>query len=131
EWICFGSNAFNAAMPLYTLVEKMPDYVSQTSEKVDSGNFYWASRLIGALADAHYATAIQLVERYQKATAAKGHELLNRFDAEMIAAKSFEKKEAYNEEMAKAFQELTNEGLKNVLMDAMAHMKNGYNRADN
>ncbi|MBP5217254.1 MAG: C69 family dipeptidase, partial [Bacilli bacterium] len=131
EWICFGSNAFNAALPLYTLVEKMPSYVSATTETVDAGAFYWASRLIGALADPHFASAIQLIERYQGASAAKGHELLNKFDQEMLESKDFAKKESANEAIAKAIKMETDKALRNVLMNAMAHMKNGYNRADN
>lgn len=131
EWICFGSNAFNVGIPLYTLVEKMPNYVSGTKEVVDSDNFYWASRLIGALADPHFASAIQLIERYQGASSAKGHELLNRFDEEMIKAKDYSKKEEHNEAIAQAIKKETEKALRNVLMNAMAHMKNGYNRADN
>ena len=109
----------------------MPDYVAKTPEVVDTGTFYWTSRLIGALADSHYPSAIQLIERYQRACAAKGHELLNQFDEKMMEAKDFSEKEKDNEAIAKAFEKESDKALRSVLMNAMREMKNGYNRADN
>ncbi|MCF0116039.1 MAG: C69 family dipeptidase, partial [Erysipelotrichaceae bacterium] len=80
EWMCFGPNSFNAALPVYTNVAKMPDYLSKVTLDATTDNFYWQSRYIAALADPFFATAIQMVERYQKAIANKGHELINVYD---------------------------------------------------
>ncbi len=54
EWICFGSNAFNVVLPVYTNTDKMPKYLAETTEDVSTETFYWGSRLIGALADPHF-----------------------------------------------------------------------------
>ena len=131
EWICFGPNAFNTCLPMYTNVDKMPKYVSEVSLDVDSNNFYWGSRLIAALADPHYGTAIQLVERYQHATLNGGHRLINEFDKKMIKEKDFSLKEKANEEICKMGKEETTKALNNILLEASVRMKNGYNRADN
>ena len=109
----------------------MPAYVSATTETVDSNNFYWASRIFGALADAHFGTSVMFIERYQNAVAALGHKILNEYDEKMIKAKKFDLLEESNEVMAKAVKEETNKYMKQVLLDACAHMKNGYNRSDN
>lgn len=66
EWISVGSNAFNEAIPFYANVTTTPDYLANTGAVPTTENFYWANRMIGALADAHYATCIAHVERYQK-----------------------------------------------------------------
>ena len=130
EWICFRSNAFNVVLPMYATVESFPDYVSKITERVDSNDFYWASALFGALADAHFGTSVMFIERYQNAVAAKSHQLLNEYDAKM-AGGDYSLKEKGNEAIAKMGKEETEKALRNVLMDAIAHMKNGYNRSDN
>ena len=47
QWMAFGSNSFNALVPLYANVETMPEYYADTQARVTSENFYWANRLIG------------------------------------------------------------------------------------
>ena len=54
QWMAFGSNSFNALVPLYANVETMPGYYAGTQARVTSENFYWANRLIGALADVRF-----------------------------------------------------------------------------
>lgn len=44
--MAFGSNSFNALVPLYANVETMPEYYADTQARVTSENFYWANRLI-------------------------------------------------------------------------------------
>ncbi|MCF0117324.1 MAG: C69 family dipeptidase, partial [Bacilli bacterium] len=87
EWICFGCNAFNVPLPLYANVTKMPKYVSEVTKDVSTNDFYWSSRIFGALADAHFGTSIMFIERYQKGVAALGHELINKCDKEFIEKK--------------------------------------------
>ena len=54
QWMAFGDNVFNAVIPLYTMIEKTPDYLGRIYKKPTTANFYWANRIIGALADAHF-----------------------------------------------------------------------------
>ena len=131
EWLCFGSNAFNVPLPLYTSTDKMPKYVSETTETVDTKSFYWASRMFGALSDAHKSTSVMYIERYQNAVSAKSHELLNKYDEEMSKSGDFSKIDEANQSFSDMVEEETNKALKNVLLDACAHMKNNYARSDN
>ena len=80
EWICFGSTTFDAMLPVYPNVPKMPDYLARVSADVSTENFYWASRVIGALADPHFAAQIQHIDRYQESVAAKGRALIREYD---------------------------------------------------
>ena len=84
EWICFSSNLFNAPIPVYTSVSRLPAYLSNVSEDISTDNFYWNSVLINALAEAHYDENIQLVERYQNIMACNGHRLINEYDQKML-----------------------------------------------
>ena len=80
EWICFGSTTFDAMLPVYANVPKMPKYLSDVTLDTSTENFYWGSRLIGALADHNYATCIQQIERYQNAVATKGRRMIREYD---------------------------------------------------
>ncbi len=131
EWICFGSNAFNTVMPVYTSVSKTPKYLSDVTDDVSTENFYWGSRLIGALTDPNYASCIQMVERYQMAVASQGHQLINEYDRKMIESKDFSLTEEANEKICAMAKKETIKCLNNVLLQASKNMKNNYNRADN
>lgn len=131
EWVCFGSNAFNTVMPVYTMVKKTPKYLSEVSTDVSTENFYWGSRLIGALVDPNFGSCIQLVERYQSAVASQGHQLINEYDAKMIASKDFSLTEEANEKICEMAKKETIRCLNNVLLQASKNMKNNFNRADN
>ena len=131
EWICFGSTAFDALLPLYANVEKMPKYVANVTLDCSTENFYWGSRLIGALADENYATSIQQIERYQTAVMAKGRLLLREYDGKMKESGDFSLTAEANEKLCAMAKEETTATLNKVLHDASVHMKNGYNRADN
>lgn len=125
EWICFGSNAFNSVVPLYTNVSKIPEYFTNTTLNVDTNNFYWSSRLIGALVDAHFNTCSIFVERYQAALVSQAYAILNEYDNKP------ELLEEANEKLAKIAKIETDKCLKNVLYTASCHMINGYSRSDN
>ena len=131
EWICFGSNAFNTSIPFYTNVPSLPKYVSDTKLTVETGNFYWDSRLIGALADAHYPTCIIHVERYQKESMNRSRALLNEYDMKFIETKDIKLLMEANDKIASMAKKITSDTLSKVLYDSMAHMKNGYLRFDN
>ena len=63
QWLAMGSNTFNAMVPFYTNVTVTPKYFSNTDGNAVTNNFYWANRLIGALADAHFSTCATHIER--------------------------------------------------------------------
>lgn len=133
EWIAVGSNAFNEAVPFYAHVDATPAYLANTGKNADTNSFYWANRLIGALADAHYAACISPVERYQLKLASEGHRLLEAFDAGFQAATPEEARAyltACNQQMADRAQELTTDVLNKVLFAASNEMKNAFARSD-
>ena len=131
EWICFGSTTFSAALPVYTNVSKMPRFLSDVTLDTSSENLYWASRLIGALADHNFPFCVQLVERYTNAVATKGRRIVLEYDIKMTESGDFSLTEAANDALCKMAKEETTAALTKVLAEASVHMKNGYNMADN
>lgn len=131
EWICFGSTSFDAMIPVYTNVSKLPKYISEVATDVSTENFYWCSRLIGALTDPNYATSIPHVERYQAAMFTEGRRIMREYEQKMRKENRFDLLAQANEAICKKAKELTQDTLNKVTMDASQHMKNGYNRGDN
>ena len=131
EWICFGSTAFGSLLPLYPNVKEMPKYVSDVTLDTSTENFYWGSRLLGALADPHYAACIQNIERYQNAVAVKGRRLVLEYDRKMLESGDYSLAAKANEELCAMAKEQTISTLNKVLLEASRQMKNGFNRADN
>ena len=131
EWICFGSTAFDAILPLYASVPSMPRYLSDVALDPSTENFYWGSRLIAALADHNYASCIQQIERYQNAVVTKGRQILREYDRKMQESGDYSLTKEANEKLSAMAKEQTIATLGKVLLDASQHMKNGYNRADN
>ena len=131
EWICFGSTTFNAMVPVYPDVAKMPKYLSDVTMDASTENFYWGSRMIAALADHNYATSIQHIERYQSAMFIEGRRIIREYDEKMMKSGDFSLKTEANEALCRMAKERTVDTLNKVLQDASVHMKNGYNRADN
>ena len=101
QWLAFASNAFNVLAPFYTDIDTTPGYLSGTTGKVSTQNFYWMSRMIAAMADASYSKSVFHIERYQESIAAKSHELLNRYDTLL--------EQETDEETRKKIQEEANE----------------------
>ena len=131
EWICFGPTTFNAVLPLYPNVPKMPKYVSRVTLDPSTEDFYWSSVLIGALADPHYPQCIQPVERYQKAMFTRGRRLVREYDAKIAETGDLSLAVEANDKLCAMAKEETTKVLKNVLMEARRAMKDGFNRADN
>ena len=131
EWICFGSTTFDAMLPVYPNVPKLPDYLSSVGMEASTDNFYWSSRLIGALADAHYAAEIQHINRYQEAVETKGRQLILEYDRKIAESGDASLMEAANRKLCEMARKETDKTLTNVLQTASEHMKNGYNLADN
>jgi dipeptidase len=132
EWICFGSNAFNAMVPLYAHTDKIPTYYGNTTMEVSTENFYWASRLLGALTDPHFGKCGIFIERYQNHVADSSHAILNRYDEEIAESQNpSELVNKANEEVAAMAKEETGKALNALLYEVSCLMKNGFNRSDN
>ena len=129
EWVAFGSNVFNAFVPLYTNIEEVPAYFENTTTEVTTANFYWANRIIGALADAHYDHCRQHIERYQETVNAKAREIINHFDMLFLDDHQLRTAEA-NREIERMVREETQKVLDKVLKTASDHMRNAYARSD-
>ena len=130
EWICFGSTTFGAALPVYAGISRVPDYLSKVTLDASTENYYWSSRLIGALADPHYAETIQNIDRYEEAVMTKGRKLIREYDRKMTEKKDFSLKEEANEKICAMAREETTATLNKVLLTASEKMKNGFNLAD-
>ena len=131
EWICFGSTTFSAMLPVYSNVPKLPDYLSAVTLNTSTENFYWSSRLIGALADPHYAAAAQNIERYQYAMEIRGRQLIREYDRKIAATGDAGLAEEANRKLCDMAKEETEKTLNRVLQTASEQMKNGFNLADN
>ena len=131
EWVCFGSTTFSAMLPVYPNVPKMPDYLSKVTLDTSTENFYWASRLIGALADPHYAAARQQVDRYQEAMENRGRQLILEYDRKIAETGDPRLAQEANGKLCEMAKEETAKALNRILLTASEKMKNGYNLADN
>ncbi|MBO4416048.1 MAG: C69 family dipeptidase, partial [Lachnospiraceae bacterium] len=131
EWVCFGSTTFSAMLPVYTNVSKLPDYLSKVTLDASTENFYWNSRLIGALADPSYSSCIQNIWRYQDAVAIRGRQLIREYDLKMKKKADSTLVEEANKKLCEMAKEETTKVLNKVLYTASANMKNGFKLADN
>ena len=131
EWIAMGSNAFNELVPVYTNVDVAPEYLATTGKNPSTDSFYWTNRIIGALADAHYAQSIAHIERYQSGMACIGHQMLNQFDREYSKEKNAPEYLAEcNGKIIAEAKRRTEKLLSDVLFTASCGMKNGFARSD-
>ena len=124
QWIAYGSNAFNALVPLYASVTEAPAYFEDTTTRVTSESFYWANRLVGALADAAYGACLPHVERYQQALPARCAALIRVCDTEGGSL------EACNAAIADECRRQTEDLLDKVLYEASMRMRNAFSRSD-
>ena len=133
QWIAMGSNVFNAMIPFYANVTTTPAYVRDTGAEVSTDNFYWANRLIAAMADSHFAVCASPLERYQHAVHGKGQAMLRTFDHEALEKNPEELGaylEACNQKISDMAQEETADFLSKVLYQASMGMKNAFARSD-
>ncbi|MGP9539173.1 C69 family dipeptidase [Brachybacterium sp. AOP43-C2-M15] len=134
QWVAYASNPFTTLIPMFTNVEEAPAYLATTGEQVSTDSFYWASRLIAALADPHFDAIIPEIERYQLKTLALGHAAVHAADQEVAAAGSDEDVPALlaaaNTEVAEQIREATDALLSSVLFTASNRMTNRFSRSD-
>ena len=135
QWMAFGSNAFNTLVPLYTNVHAFPAYLETTEERVSTESFYWANRLIGALADARFHENEAAVDRYREKVGAFGHRVIRETEEKLAAAPECDQDvaavlEAANERMAAFLRRETDALLGNVLHTTSLAMKNHFAMSD-
>ena len=134
QWMAFGSNAFNALVPLFANVNELPEYLSNTEEgHVSTESLYWTSRLIAALADAQFSLNTAHIERYQLAVGSKGHALVAETDrevAKLAYADAAAQLEAANKRLAAMLRDETDQLLFNVLFTTSENMRNAFSRSD-
>lgn len=133
EWLAFGSNVFNALVPFYTEVNDVPAYLANTGAQPSTDSFYWANRLIAALADAHYGKCLAHIEHYQTAVQSGARALLAQYDKVLSAAPEAARTalcEEANAAIAALLQAETQTALDHVLYEASCRMKNAYARSD-
>ena len=133
EWIAMASNTFNEVIPFYANVEETPAYLANATTTVNTDSLYWASRLIGVMADAHYPACASHVERYQKSMQAAGHRMIGRFDREAADVPAEQLPvflAACNQKLADEARRQTDDLLGKVLYEASNGMKNAFARSD-
>ncbi|MBQ6551983.1 MAG: C69 family dipeptidase [Lachnospiraceae bacterium] len=131
EWLSLGGSGFTCCFPFYTNVTKLPDYLSGTPERVSTDHMYWASRLIAALTDAQYYSAIILDERYQNAVLNRGRALLQEYDTKMLAGEDVKLLEEANQKIMDMVKEESDKALGAILKNTSEKMKTRYHRNDN
>jgi dipeptidase len=134
QWVAYAANPFNTLIPMFTNVEEAPAYLATTDAQVSTDSFYWSSRLVAALADAHHAEVIPAIERYQQRTLALGRAAVHAADGRVAGAGAVEDGPALlaaaNTEIAERIREATDALLGQVLFTASDRMTNRFSRSD-
>ena len=133
QWMAFGSNVFNALVPLYANVETAPAYLENTTERVTSESFYWANRIIAALADARFNDNATHIEQYAEKIGWMGHAMLHATDARVAELPDEDVPavlEQANEQMAEDLKRETETLLGQVLRTTSLAMRNAFALSD-
>ena len=133
QWVAYASLPFTTLIPMFTNVEEAPAYLTTTGASVSTESFYWTSRMIATLADAHFHEIIPAIERYQQRTLALGHAAVH---AATAAASSADEDSVpsllaeANTTIAEQIRTATDTLLSEVLATASNHMTNRFSRSD-
>ena len=112
----------------------MPEYYADTQARVTSENFYWANRLIGALADVRFHECGRAVEDYQEKVGGMGHKQIHDVDAAVAVLPEVEvpaELARANEDFAERVRVETDALLGKVLYTTSCAMKNSFAMNDN
>ncbi|AVH75331.1 C69 family dipeptidase [Weissella koreensis] len=126
QWLAYSSMPFATLVPIYTQVQDIPAYFRDTTLRVTSESYYWANRLVAAMADANYSEIIPFIERYQLNTLGMAHQHVHVVDRDPQADL-----ELANQKFANEIKEELEALMDQVLMARSNNMKNGYSRSDN
>ncbi len=133
QWFTYGSNVYNAFIPVYSWIDKTPKYFANTGAEVETDSLYWTNRIISAMADPHFDKCSSHVERFQIAVQTEGHRIIKEYDAKFKKDKPkdiIKHCENANQLIADMVKTETNKLLHNVLYEASMQMKNGFARSD-
>ena len=131
QWICYGCTTFSCWVPLYTSVPSIPDYLSKVTLDVSTENLFWASRLIGAMADKDYDHCIQNIERYHDAVNIRARQLIIEYDKKMAETGDYSLAAEANKKICDMAKEETGKALGCILDTSSVRMKNNSKLADN
>ena len=126
-----GGSGFTACFPVYAHVAEFPKYLSGTTDTVSTDSIYWHSRLIAALTDAQFGSALILDERYQNAVMNRGQQLLYEYDEKIRQGEPATILQEANRKIAEMVREESDKALAQILKNASEHMKIRYHRGDN
>lgn len=126
-----GGSGFTACFPFYSNVEKLPAFISETKDEVDTGYMYWCSRLIAGLTDAHYHTAIMHDDRYRNTVLSEGRRLMCEYDEKYARSGDEKLLEECNEKIIDMVQTESRKVLRRLIDNASEHMKTRFHRGDN
>ena len=129
QWLAYGSMPFGTMVPFFTQVSSTPDYLANTTENVSTDSFYWANRLIAAIADSHYASHEADIESYVERTMAQGHAMIGKVDQALADGRPVNLV-AQNQAMSDYLQDQTQALLNKVLFDASNLMTNHFSVSD-
>ena len=129
QWLAYGSMPFGTMVPFWTQVGTTPAYFRQTTDKVDTGNFYWSNRLIAAICDPHFQQHEADLDAYVETTMALGHAMINHVDTALANDESIDF-EAENQKISDKIQSETDKLLAKVLDDASNLMTNRFSMSD-
>ena len=138
QWMAYGSNAFNTLAPFFAQVGDMPAYLRDTTGHVTTENFYWANRIIAAIADPHFNDNVNTIDNYRERTMAFGQRVLRETDATVAAlaeagAGTAEVEgvlEEANQRVADDLRDQTDKLLDKVLYTSSMLMKNAFSLSD-
>ena len=130
-WFSFASNVFNQLVPFYASSTNVPEYFRCKTTRVNTESFYWANRLLSALADSQFNKTAIFIERYQNKLMSKSHELIKKYDLLYKESKNIDVLNKAMDEISKVAKDLTDEVLDKVLYIVSSCMKNAYSRSDN
>ena len=130
EWFSMGGSGFTACFPFYAAVDELPAYISDTTDTVSTDRMYWHSRLIAALTDAHYFTAILHDERYTNTVLTRSRQLLCEYDEKFLQTGDASLLTEANRKITDMVREESDKALDQLLKNASEHMKTRYHRGD-
>ena len=136
EWVAYGSNVFNVLVPFYANVTTTPGYLADTTTRVTTESFYWANRIVAALADANFGASQPHVERYQEKVGAAARAVIGETDRtirddDVDCVAAHEPLEEANRRIAALLRTETDDLLDHVLYETSMRMRNAFSRSDN
>jgi len=131
EWVGFGSGMYNALLPVYPHVDKLPDYLSKVTTDVALDNFFWSSRMLGALADPHFNDALIHVGRYQDEMQCESRRLVREYDKKIAETGDVSLSKEANDKLCAHAKDVTQKAINRVTKLACEKMRSRYHRGDN